>query len=458
MAESASANDGIIGRPAKRIKVAGRVSHGTPPFEFVTENTETMIFDIHHFTDLNHKKDQCFLTESIQACGHLWNLMIYPRGQRETRDDTEYVSIFLFYSRENNEKDSALAKYSIRTKTLSPIIDRECKYSKERRARGPDTYSTRKEISDTELNKDDTLTIEVDIVVATKKRDIWYPKLNTSNSDYDFRTKLYRSVDETYDVTFIVGPSKNETKAHKNVLAVQARDLYELVMTEEQSSSSSAGDDNDMEIILSDVDVDAFVAMMRFCYIGTVPTFKKKKTKKKKKKKKKKSDDGDDDDDDVDGDDDKNEAKAKNILLVADRFRCTDLKMYMESYIVETILVPSNAARWLLVADSHACALLKEASMNAYLTDSNTVMTASHDDWNKLKESNDLLVELLMYSTSGGRKKYSSVVDDGDGTANDADGFDVVSLRERLEKYILDVDGSKDILLKRWKGHLLHSS
>jgi len=453
MAESVSVNDGIIGRPAKRIKVAGRVSHGTPPLEFVTENTETIIFDIHHFTDLNHKKDERFFTKSIQACGHLWELMIYPRGYCETRDDTENVAIFLSYSRENNEKDSALAKYSIRTKTLSPIIDQECKYSEERRAHGPATYSTRKEIIDTELNKDGTLTIEVDIVVATKKRAVWYPKLNTV-SNMDILTKLYRSVDETYDATFIVGPSPKKIKAHKNVLAVQARDLYELVVTEEQASSS---DTEDIAIILSDVDVDAFEAMMRFCYIGTVPTFlKKKKTKKKKKQKKKKK--SDDDDDDADGDDDKNEAKAKNILLVADRFRCTDLKMYMESYIVETILVPSKAARWLLVADSHACALLKEASMNAYLTDSNTVMTASHDDWTRLKESNDLLVELLMYSTSGGRKKYSSVVDDGDGTANDADGFDVVSLRERLEKYNLDVDGSKEILLKRWKDHLLHSS
>ena len=91
--------------------------------------------------------------------------------------------------------------------------------------------------------------------------------------------------------------------------------------------------------------------------------------------------------------------------------------------------------------------------MNMYIADSKTVKE-SENDWNNLQESNKLLVELLDYSTSD-RKVYSSVVLNGDGTMNDADGFDVSSLRERLEKYDLDVDGSQEILLKRWKDHLL---
>ena len=75
-------------------------------------------------------------------------------------------------------------------------------------------------------------------------------------------------------------------------------------------------------------------------------------------------------------------------------------------------------------------------------------MTSSHDNWNTLKESNDLLAERLLQSSSGlSNTKYSSVISNGDDTVNDFDGLNVTSLRERLRKYQLDVDGSKEMLL-----------
>ena len=76
--------------------------------------------------------------------------------------------------------------------------------------------------------------------------------------------------------------------------------------------------------------------------------------------------------------------------------------------------------------------------------------------WKQLQESTKLLTELLVYTniSSSGRKIYSSVTGDGDGTLADADEYDVTSLRERLEKYGLDMDGSQEILLQRWKDHL----
>lgn len=90
-----------------------------------------------------------------------------------------------------------------------------------------------------------------------------------------------------------------------------------------------------------------------------------------------------------------------------------------------------------------------------YASNSKDVMESSKDDWTKLKESNDLLVELLVYATSGG-KRYSSVVDDGNGTIDDVNDFDVTSLRERLQQQNvnIDVDGSREILVERWKDYL----
>ncbi|OEU06039.1 hypothetical protein FRACYDRAFT_222647, partial [Fragilariopsis cylindrus CCMP1102] len=170
--------------------------------------------------------------------------------------------------------------------------------------------------------------------------------------------------------------------------------------------------------MLPDVDEAAFETILKFIYMDEVPTMK-----------------GCDDD----------AEKARLNLLTANRFGCTDLKLYMESILIEKFLVPSTVAGMLLLADSHSCALLKEATMNMYAS----------NDWTKLKESNDLLVELLVYATSS-RKKYSSVVDDGNGTIDDVDDFDVTSLRERLQQQNvdLDLDGSREILVERWKNYL----
>mmetsp|Transcript_40387 Transcript_40387/g.45124 ORF Transcript_40387/g.45124 Transcript_40387/m.45124 type:complete len:98 (+) Transcript_40387:3-296(+) len=81
----------------------------------------------------------------------------------------------------------------------------------------------------------------------------------------------------------------------------------------------------------------------------------------------------------------------------------------------------------------------------------------SVDDWKTLQESPKLLTELLVYATSD-QQRYVSVVDgDGniDGTLENTDELDVTSLRERLQQINLDVDGSREILVERWKEYLL---
>jgi len=176
--------------------------------------------------------------------------------------------------------------------------------------------------------------------------------------------------------------------------------------------------------MLPDVDETAFEVLMKFVYSGEVPKLK-----------------------------DFDEEAVKSILVVANRFGVTELKLYVESILIEKFLDPSKAAEYLLLADSTSCGLLKEFCMNEYITYPTTFMD-SEDDWESLQESNKLIVELLMYTTFG-RKKYSSVVDDGYGYLDDADGFDVTSLRERLQRFDLDVDGSRTMLVARWKNYLL---
>ena len=392
----------------KRCKVARRFSHGTVRTKFVNGNKETIIVDMENFVNIPNIGSDSIYIMNIQAFGHKWNMSIDLDGRQ--------VRIFFKCYGDIPEANSLIAKARFRSKEA---IERFVIKGNHRNC----VNLQRRQVIENELNDDGTFTFEIDIEMA--KRAVWYPKLNTLNNDIG--TKLYRSFEELSDVTFLVGQRKEEIKAHKIVLAVKARELYDLVITEEQSSSSS---EHDTAIILPAIDAGAFEALLRFCYIGTVPKFNKECG------------------------DDEIEAKAKNVLLVADRFACKGLKLYIESFIVEHILLPSKAARLLLLADSHSCALLKEASMNLCLAESNTVMSPSHDDWNELKESSNLLAELLLQSLSGrSNTTYSSVVTDGDGAVNDADGLDVTSLRERLQKYQLDVDGSKEMLLQRWKDH-----
>ena len=89
--------------------------------------------------------------------------------------------------------------------------------------------------------------------------------------------------------------------------------------------------------------------------------------------------------------------------------------------------------------------------MNMFVDNSQSVMdSTSKEEWHKLQESTKLLTELLVYATSD-RKQYSSA---SNGGINDPNEMDVQSLRERLEKFDLDVDGSRTMIVARWKKYL----
>ena len=95
------------------------------------------------------------------------------------------------------------------------------------------------------------------------------------------------------------------------------------------------------------------------------------------------------------------------------------------------------------------------------MTNSKSFMESNPDEWKKVQESSKLLTELLMYATTK-RKEYSSIVVDDDGNINETpkntDGLDVTSLRERLQQVDLDMDGSREILVDRWKKYLLRAT
>merc|ERR1712238_531451 len=128
------------------------------------------------------------------------------------------------------------------------------------------------------------------------------------------------------DVSFIVGDSKTELRGHKFMIEMRSPSLYDLIETEKESANNE-DERSETQLVLPDIDVMEFTMVLEFMYTDKVPTTWKKEG----------------------GDIE----KAESILRVADRLGCTDFKLYMESTLVETFLVPSTAADLLLLADSH---------------------------------------------------------------------------------------------------------
>ena len=249
------------------------------------------------------------------------------------------------------------------------------------------------------------------------------------------------------------------------MVELRATALHELIISSTtEASSKTSSSSEDPVIVLPDIDAVAFEALLLFIYKDTLPTFTTNTTNYMNQIDRVVNDTANDT-----GDGDFEKVKA--IVCVADQFGCTDLKLYMESMLVDKFISTSTAIELLLFADARSCALLKEACMNTYVADANTVTAANPEAWTQLTESTALLVELLTYATSE-RKIYVPVVvpnkandknnqgtsttstNEATPTGEDTEDFDVTSLREHLVDKNLDCDGSREILLHRWNDYV----
>jgi hypothetical protein len=277
-------------------------------------------------------------------------------------------------------------------------------------------------------------------------------------------TQLYLSSTETGDVTFrvptmtttntntnddiIVGHQKQHHqhhqqsceykyyKAHKMILALRAKILYELVC--EESNDDDDDDDGAVVVDLPGIDRETFETMLEYVYTVKRPLLEDAHT-------------------------------ARKLLVAADRFCMTELKLYVESVLADKFVDETNAAELLLFADSHSCALLKETTMDVCVSDPNSVMKTP--GWALIEESDTILTEVFEHTHTGCRKYFYNNDDDDDDDNNnknnngedkkedastkdsddkmDLDRLDVFSLRERLDEVGLDVDGSRETLIGR---------
>ena len=396
-----------------RKHVVGCVSMGTPPKRLRNE-IQTVVFRIHDFASFHEERDTYFVTPSITAFGYDWKLELYPRGSNQSSKDIEQVSCFLLLVEEDDATESVAAKFSIRCKKDVVKQGNIYIFSKEQNTMswGWNNFLTRDDLLSKYVDDNGTLVLEVDIQLAVDQKteyDIWYPtNLDIPNASL---TKLYRSSttedDSTADIIFTV--NTKQYSAHKSILSIHAKTIYEI------TRGSNNDDDTVLVVPIHDVENGIFESILEFIYCIRIPTIE-------------------------------TETTAIKLLLAADRFGVVDLKLYVESVMTDKYLNVSNAAEYLVLADSHSLPLLKEKALTIYSADATTVMLST--GWSQVIESPKLVLELLYACTVAQPTKKE------DDTFNNViEHLDVTSLRERLLQAELDIDGTKTILVERLKEY-----
>jgi hypothetical protein len=353
------------------------------------------------------------------------------------------VSCFLHYFASPNDRKPPVVKVEYNCgayKTATQVCTFAIEKDKCSTSWGLEDFVRRDKVIRNYLDEDGALSIEVDIQIAVDRTFVWYPPFMRQEPTL---VQLYNSMEENGDVAFcLTNSNKHEGKswfrrykAHKMILALRARILYDLVCEDESEDDHQDCDSNAVDV--PDIDSETFEAMLEHIYTVRQPTIR-------------------------------DEAEAKRLLAAADRFCLTDLKLYAESVLTDQFVVSSSAASMLLFADAHSCALLKEAAMDLCVSDPHSV--SQSPSWAMVEESERLVSELSGHVHTGCRKSFqnshshprgddveSGAVgkDESQGAAcfpNEND-MDVFSIRERLCEHGLDLDGSRETLLKRLEHH-----
>ncbi|KAL3908565.1 MAG: hypothetical protein SGARI_003001, partial [Bacillariaceae sp.] len=134
-------------------------------------------------------------------------------------------------------------------------------------------------------------------------------------------------------------------------------------------------------------------------------------------------------------------AIAKALLETANKYDCPTVKLYAESVVVSKFLDLSNAAELFILADSLVCALLKEAAMDLFAKDEGK-FKANAESWKLIENAPDLVKELLEHKVRSGKPTTAEYK---------LDEMNVGSLRNLAQDQGLEVDGTREALVKRLK-------
>ena len=287
-------------------------------------------------------------TPSVFCHGFHWNLEVYPNGDKESKG---YVSLFLACGEvKNGIVESVRAKFTIRV--ASHPLSRGIKtYSKKTST----SWGAKKYCSCAQAlsycDARGTLSIEVSLQVYPQEQEVncWKPEKNNGAK----LASLYHSK-ICSDATFVVEDSRFEV--HRLILELNAPTLAGMLGNDTLKRE---------DVPLAGVDPNLFEMMIRYLYTEDLPP------------------------------DFNDEDHALDLLQLADKFGCPNLKMLLEARIVESnqIFCPANAADLLATADAKNCALLLERSLNLIVESIPNVYDS--EGWKHVEESPKLMKAII---------------------------------------------------------------
>ena len=387
--------------------------------------TETIRFIVRDFVNLPQKQGEYFETQALEAHNFKWKLQIWPRGS----SSGGWVSIYLACVNASTDKQaetcgkiqfgptqsSTASTTTLGGGSLSSPSSYQYSKSFEKTFDNPAySYSSQRielqEILDHCLDPTTgNWIIDVDIQIYIEKSPVWYPKFHFRGGSRNHHLppppgRYYLESDLEADVYFVTGPSikgggsgpqEKKLHAHKMILAHRAPGLYEF----------AKGIPEGELLELPDTPNNILNLLLEYIYAGTMPVIDR-------------NTDGSDE-----GNGELSSEFAKQLLLASSRFSMIYVKLHIESEITSKLVTPSNAADWLVFADSYCCALLKEHCMDMYSQHKDTMKSSK--GWFKVKESSNLLEELLDY--------YSEVRKPGiPNHSTDYDSMTVGMLRDKV--------------------------
>lgn len=364
---------------------------GKPPKQWKTK-IETVKVTIYDFKERKEKFDKGLGSPILKAHGYNWTIEVFPRGsvvhQTTSKHDRDFLSLRLHL----HDRDDV--SVTCRTTFRCKGTERTCGVKVVSKGKGIicESFLSREDVLGNCLEDDGSLVIESDIQIAAEDKRVWYPNKLIRQ---DILVELYQNASsECSDVAFSV--EGTIYLAHQNILFLRCNKLYEI--------AKECDFEHDRPIQIESVSRDIFKSILDFVYTVEMPNIK-------------------------------NYCMAAEVIVAADCFDCVHIKFYAESIIVDRFLNAKTAAEWLIFADSHSCPLLKEAAINLFIADTKTVKSA--EAWSKVKESPQLVLELL-----------DSITND---CSEEIDRIDVGDLRKILQEANLEFDGSRKVLVERVK-------
>jgi speckle-type POZ protein len=353
----------------------------------------------HDFEKLPHKRCKSTKSSASLCHGSQWQLRLYPGGDCKSNSNTVYTSLHLQCVFAELDDRKVKAKFAFRVPSTNySKVSAECLFDSDGAPATPaGNFLLRSDVLDPSKDflVDGNLIIEVDIQVYKDASPFWEPK---SELNVDMM-KVLESAKESGDVTFQVGPQ--EFSAHRGILEVRAPVLAAL--TEDCPSNTP--------IQIQGVKPSVFRSLLRFVYANEVEDLRN---------------------------------EARQLLDVADRFGCKGLKLVAEAELVASGILVDTAADLVLLGDAKNCALLKEAAMEFFAKNAESVISSS--GWAKVTESLPLMKELMEVLVTTHKKRLAP---DNPDEERDCKRMRVSTLRRMLDEKGLDVDGSRDVLISR---------